>query len=162
MICSYQSARDLFGAARDASLEMTRTMLQLEAMEARRHIKGQGYSGMPHGQRADVNCTAASIALIDREEMLRSRIRDDEELLDLACQVAYGADGRGGGVSALLGSVYADVLFWRYCAGESWDTVARECGQSKRTALRYAEVALDAIDAYGLGRMVSGEGMAEE
>ena len=161
MICSYQSARDLFGAARDASLEMTRTMLQLETMEARRHIKGQGYSGMPHGQRSDVNGTAASIALIDREEMLRARIRNDEELLDLACQVAYGADGRVGGVSALLGSAYADVLFWRYCAGESWDTVARECGVSKSTAMRYADVALDAVDAYGVDATMNGLGLAE-
>lgn len=161
MTDDYQSARDLFEAAREASLEMTRTMLQLEAMESRRSVRGQGYSGMPHGQRADVNGTAASIALVDREEMLRSRIREDEELLDVACQVAYGGEGHDGGVAALLGSAYADVLYWRYCSGESWDVAARECGMSVRTARRYADVALDAVDAYGLSRMMAGEGIAE-
>lgn len=62
---------------------------------------------------------------------------------------------------ALLGSAYVDVLFWRYCAGESWDGVARECGMSEKAARRYADVAIDAADAYGIARAMDGDGMAE-
>ena len=162
MICSYQSARDLFGAARDASLELERTLSQLETMRARRsRIGGGGITGMPHGQRSDVNGTSQSIALMDREALLRSRIEEDERLLDTACQVAYGKGKAGGGVSALLGSAYADVLYFRYVLGEPWGTVARECMLSERTAREYANTAMDAVDAYGVDATMNGLGLAE-
>ena len=53
------------------------------------------------------------------------------------------------------------MLFWRYRAEESWDAVARECGMSEKDARRYADVAIDAADAYEIARAMDGDGLAE-
>lgn len=154
------SARDFFEAARAAAFDLTRSLLKIEEMESRNG--GSSPIASPRGSGpSDVNGTAQTIAALDMQEAMRARIAEDRALLDLATSVVYG-DSESGGVRALAGATQADVLFWRYLSAEPWDTVAQECGISRRTAIRYANMALDLVDAYGILRAASGTGIAQD
>ena len=77
-------------------------------------------------------------------------------VVDAACAVLYGRDFRGG-LDKLLGTAYADVLYFRYLAYESWDTVAERVGYSVKQCQRYCWVAFDFIDANGIEETADGE-----
>ena len=98
---------------------------------------------------------------MDYEARCRRRLEEDYELIDVACDVIYGSDQSTGGVGAVLGSAYADALWWRYCAGATWPEVADGCGMSERWCRDAVGVAMDVIDSYGLSRMAEGRGLAE-
>ena len=161
MLERYRCARDLFEAARDAACEMRAAREQLARLESRALHLPSPLSGDGRGGRRDVNGTAASNDHVDYESSLRARLADDAKLLDAAMAVAYGPDGKGG-VAALLGSCYADALFWRYLKAEPWETCARMCCTSVRTARRRACAAFDAVDGVGLVNAVNGNGIAED
>jgi len=157
----YSCARDLLEAARDAAREAERTRRVLSGMEGREGVRAQSYE--PHGRsghRTDV--MAAVDERLDYEERMRRRVNEDYALVDLACNVIYGRDDQmTGGVCALLGSAYADALWWRYCAGATWADVARGCRMSERWCRRAVETALETIDAFGMRRVAERRGTAE-
>lgn len=99
-------------------------------------------------------------ARIDKEGVWARRIAEDERLMDHAVRVVYGADQDGrGGVDALLGATYADILWWRYLAAESWEGVARAVGYSARRCVELRDIALDFVDANGIAATIAGERM---
>ena len=161
MVERYSSARDLFEASRDAAKECRAARIQLERLESSRFGGSGSVAGGGRGGRHDVNGMGATIALVDFQELMRRRIADDTELMELATAVAYGEDGRGG-VAALMGSGHADVLCWRYIAAETWERCARACNITRATAVRRAQEAFDVVDALGFERAIEGIGMAEE
>ena len=61
------------------------------------------------------------------------------------------------GIDAALGSVYADVLWWRYLAAESWDDVARMVGYSPRRCAELQAIAFDYVDSVGVDGAIRGE-----
>lgn len=69
---------------------------------------------------------------VDREEQLRDRMDEDYALIDRACVVLYGPDQRTGGINKLVSSAWASVLWWRYCAAETWEGVAHAVGYTDR------------------------------
>lgn len=157
---SYQSARALFGDVRGAALDAERVSRTVSSLEAREGVRAQGYG--PRGRGGGRDPMGATDERIDYESRVRRRLEGDYALIDAGSAVAYGADQMGsGGVEALLGPAYADVLWWRYCAAATWDRVAREVGMSKRWCQDASEAALDAVDAYGVWRMLAGVGTAE-
>lgn len=160
MIESYTSARELFEAVRDASKERERTCRQLERLEARRSGGGSSIAGVARGGRHDVNGMGPTIALVDYQERMRQRIRDDERLMDYATAVLYGKND--GGVASLMGSSHADAMFWRFLAAETWKTCSEQCGVSESTARRMVQEALDLVDALGAARVAEGVGIAED
>ena len=96
-------------------------------------------------------------ARIDKESRWHQRIEEDERLMDLATSVCYGRDQDGkGGLSLLLGMLYADILWWRYLAAESWETVARMVGYSPRRCAELQAIALDFVDANGIRATIAG------
>lgn len=151
----YQSATDLMESARDAAKELERINLQLASMDSARDVKAQGYSGV-QSHSNDVNGMGATERLIDYEERVKPRLRADEAILEDAMNMLYGTDGRGG-VSKGIGSCYADVLMHRYLLMRTWDDTGWYCRVSKATAKRYAEVALDYIDAAGFEAAMIGK-----
>ena len=157
MISDFENARELFEAARDAAIERDRAKAQLEKMRHRTLGHGSSISGGGRGGRKDVNGTSASDAILDYETMMRSRLKDDERLLTLAAALTYGKNGREG-VAAILGTEYADVLFWRYLNAETWVSCGSICHIAPATAKRRAMTALDAIDAVGIRHALDGLG----
>ena len=65
-------------------------------------------------------------------------------------------------MDALLGSQYADAMWWRFCAAESWRVVADRVGLSERWCQDACEASMDQVDAYGIRAMLDGLWSAAE
>lgn len=155
----YTDAREFFRAVRDASREAERTRLTLMRMEAAEGVRAQGYEATGRsGHRADA--TARTDARIDYEARMSDRVREDYELLDLACRVLYGEGTGKGGLDALMGSAVADCLSFRYVDARPWAEVAQLTGYSERQCARLCELGMDAADFFGMENCVGGEGSA--
>lgn len=101
-------------------------------------------------------------ARIDFEAANERRMEEDYALIDAACAVIYGRDGRGDGLERLMGSAVSDCMWWRFCAAESWAVVADACGYSKSQARRLCAQGLDACDFFGWANVTDGTGSAED
>lgn len=149
----YRSARELFEAARDAARDAERKLAVLRAMEDGEGVRGAG-GGI--GSTGAFDPMARVDARIMREQAWAARIEDDYALVDAACEVLYGR-GFAGGLDKLLGTSYADVLYFRYLAYEGWDEVAARVGYSVPHTRRLHDTALDYIDSNGFEETASGE-----
>lgn len=158
----YTSAGELFEAARCAAMERDSIKRQLEAVRASVGLSGVRYDGgSVSGTKADMHGDARLAAMVDHMERLKERVSQDEALLDACSVILYGPDGHGG-VAKLAGHLCADAAFWRYLDGASWDKTARMTGVGRSAAMTHAAAALDTVDAYGIGRMLSGTGIAAD
>ena len=160
MVETYRCAEDMFDAARDAGRERTRALGQIAAMDASRGLSAAPIVGF-HGTRRDVNGTGTTVALLDFESMMRSRIEDDERLLAFATSVLYGSDGSGG-IASLLSSLHADAVFWRYLADAPWKTCAACLGTSERVLQGCVREAFEMCDAVGFELAIAGKGTAQD
>lgn len=150
-------AREFFGAVRAAAIDAERTRRMLFAMESREGVKPQSYEPRVTGGKSDP--MSATDARLDREREWQARIEGAYSLIDEACAVIYGTDGRGG-VASLMGAPTADAMWWRYCDAASWEKVARATCYSKPHAQRLVYAALDMVDALGFEAVKAGEGGA--
>lgn len=155
---NYSCARDLFDAARDASIDREAASRQLRNLDSRRFSTARRTDGMP-SSHAPSDGTAASVAFLDFEAAAKRRISEDDALLRLAIGVLYGTDGMGGAASLLTPS-HADVVFQRYVSAYTWDKAAAVCNVAPSTAKRMASELFDVVDAYGFERAVDGAGIA--
>ena len=71
--------------------------------------------------------------------------------------VLYGDDGTGG-VTALLGTRVADLIWHHYLDSESWDEAAEAVGMPRTTAFREKDKALDLVDMCGFDLVSQGSG----
>ena len=156
----YASARDMFEGFRAAADEMRRYESAVRVMRAREGLHGQRLDACGHGS-GPRDANAATDARMDYETSMRPAIDADRALVADARTVLHGVDGHGG-ISAICGPVAAMVLEMRYLGLLPWDAVGRAVCESPRTAQRRAAAALDAVDAYGVGRVVDGVGIACE
>ena len=154
------SARDIFEEARAAAIDAERTRRSLAAMEAREGVSGQSWEVRSSAGSPDP--MSGVDARLDREREWHARIERDYAVVDHACCILYGAaqDGHGG-VAALLSASVADVLWWRYCAAESWRYAADVVGYSESWCHEHAQVAFDLIDSIGVSATIGGLGDAE-
>lgn len=162
-IPTYTCAIDLFEAARAASLDIESTrrkMERVEQMKAAESLRAQTYEAVGRGGVSDP--TSRIDRRIDLEGIYERRLDEDYELVALADMVIYGRESGRGGVERLLGPDYADVLHFRYCAAETWGTVSDRVGRSDRWCREACRIAMEQIDAYGVGRMLDGLGIADD
>lgn len=157
----YSSAREFLEAVRAASIDAERIRHTLERMGVREQVRAQSYESRGRGG-GTTDAMRATDERMDYESRARDRQHEDYALIDLCCDVIYGSGQNGsGGVCALLGSAYADCLWWRFCAAATWPEVADGCGMSERWCRDAVRVACDTIDAYGMSRIVDGLGLAD-
>lgn len=154
---AYQSARDLFEAARDASRDAEYIKRRIMRMQEAEGARGASLTPSVSHPLGDV--MARTDARMDYEARVSGRLEEDYALVDLACAVLYGDDNRGG-VAALLGTRVADLLWHHYLDGESWDEAARVVGMPRTTAFREKDKALDLVDMYGVDLVRRGQGAA--
>lgn len=159
--CDYATARDLFEAARVAARDADEIMRKLALLESACSVRAQSYQ-----QRISVGSQRDVMAPVDRyveqEGRYARRLDEDNHLISVASAVLYGGADHTGGIASLLGGAYADVMWWRYCAGASWAEVARQCDRSERWCRDAVPVALDTAESYGWRRVVDGIGTAEQ
>lgn len=153
-------AREMFRAARAASEDAEYLKRRLERMESAEGVRGASLAPSVSGTKADVNGTARVVARMDLEAASRSRMEADYSLIDYACAVLYGADGRSG-LAALAGPLVADLLWHHYLGGEPMGRAAAAVGMPRRTAFRRRDEALDLVDMLGFETVIAGEGEAE-
>ena len=158
----YQSASDLFEAAREAAADAERIGRDLGRAAAACGLRGRPTAGGTGGHGSVSDPMAPVDRFLDQEARTRRRLEEDYALIDLACGVIYGRDQDGrGGVCALLGPATADALWWRYCGGVSWAAVSRHVGMSERWCIEATAAAMDVVDGYGWRRVADGIGDAE-
>lgn len=155
----YTSAREFFAAVRDASIEADRTRRMLQRLEASEGLKGQSYAPRVASGNRDV--MQRTDARMDYEERMRERIDEDYALMELGDQVIYGRESGKGGIDALLGSTYADAVWWRSCAAATWAETAENVGYSVSWCRCAYEASMDVVDAHGFDRMADGQGLGE-
>lgn len=153
------AARDLFERARKCSRDAAYLRTRVERMKASEGVRGASLAPSVSGSKADVNGTARVDARIDFEAMTRDRLEEDYAVIDYACAVLYGEDNHSG-LSALLGSQVADLLWHHYLDDESWETSAEKVGMPPRSCYRRAQSALDLVDFLSPEVVMAGEGGA--
>lgn len=160
MTATFSCARELFEAARDASRDAETIRVQLAKMEADAEgLGGGGFEPRVRSSSDPDRMGGRVAAMVDREAMLRDRLRWDYSVTDAACAVLYGEDNRSG-LQRLVPSWWCDVLWWRYLDGAQWDEVADAVHYSARRCQDVAAAALDVADANGFMWTVRGVGSA--
>lgn len=159
---SFVCARDLFDAARVAAFECERIRRMLQAMEDAEQTCGAELgSKVQSGSISDPMRRVD--ARIDKELLWLQRIEQDESLMDAATCVLYGRDQDGkGGVSLLLGMLYADVIWWHYLGCETWARTGDIVGYSPQRCKALRDIAFDFVDGLGLANIIDGKGIAED
>ena len=149
------TARDYFEATHLAARELERTRSSLMMMEAREQAAGSSLGGHVAGGSSDPMARVDD--RIDREAMWHRRIAEAEAVLDHATMVVYGREyDERGGIAKGIGSVYADVIYWRYLDRKPWAKVAEMVSATPRTARRMHDMALDYVDAVGIDGAIMG------
>ena len=154
------SARELFEAARDASRDAEYLKRRIERMELGEGLRAASLEPSSRSPVDDVNGTSRVNARMDFEAAVSSRVEDDYAVIDYACAVLYGADGRGG-IAALLCPEAADLLWHHYLDCESMGVAADSVGIPRRSAFRMRDRAFDLADMLGFESCAAGEGAAE-
>ena len=158
---SFSSARELFESAREASKDAERIRRQLLELEQRASSIGGGGFEARVSSTSDPDKMGRRVgAMVDAEAALRLRQDEDYRLIDAACMVLYGEGGRGG-LAALVPPWWADVMWWRYLADESWERIGSIVGYSAHRCWEVAQTALEVADANGMAGTVEGMGGAE-
>lgn len=156
----FESARDLFEAAREAARDAARVSRELAEMEGRAEALGSGGFGPRVRSTGEPDRMAGRVAaMVDREAMLEARQEEDYRLIDAACAVLYGDGGRGG-LYALVGWP-ADAIYHHYLGLRTWAETADLLGYSERHVLEQVAWAFEMADSNGDIRTRRGQGMAE-
>lgn len=158
----YADARAFFAAVRDASREAAHIQRAAGCMAEAEGLRGAGgFEPRVRSTKADPSGMARTDARIDYEAANERRLSEDYAMLDAACRLLYGPDGRGGGLEHIMGSAVSDAMWWRFCAAESWAVVALSCGYSKSQCRRLCEQGMNACDFFGWKNVEDGRGCAE-
>jgi len=156
----FESARDLFEAARDAARDAARVSRELAEMEGRAESLGSGGFGPRVRSTGEPDRMAGRVAaMVDRGAMLDARLAEDYRVIDAACAVLYGADSDAG-LWSLVGWP-ADAIYHHYLGLRTWVDVAEMMGYSVRHVQTCVASALDYADSNGQMWTELGKGMAE-
>ena len=139
-------AKEYFEGIRAEVVKTDTAREMLARMKAREGVKAQSYQTGGSGDMRDPMDSVSN--RIDFEGKLRQRIADAERVLDEACEVLYGSDGRGG-LAKLKGTHYADAICMYYCQAETWGEIADIMQCSQKWCRKLCEVAFDYIDRVG-------------
>lgn len=147
----FNSSREFFAAAREASIEVARYDGILELME---HdalgIGSPSFGGSVRGGDPDRISRRVS-TLVDTEAKLYQRIEYDYGLIDLANAVIYGSPQMDGIADLIRQTWWADAVSHHYLGLKKWNVVDALVGHPR--SWRGAYHALDAADKYNLVEM---------
>lgn len=140
-------AREYFEGIRSEVVKTGRAREMLERMKAREGAKAQSLQAGGGGGNA-IDPMESISRRIDFEGRLRKRIADAEAMINEACIVLYGTDGRGG-LAKLKGTQYADAICMAYLQAEPWGEIADVMQCSQQWCRRLCDVGFAYIDSVG-------------
>lgn len=155
----YESARDLFEAARNAAQENDRTRRMLVAMEEQEGLRGAG-TGARVASGSIGDPMSRVDARVDREAAWHRRIEENCELIDLAHFVLYGTDCESG-LAALVPSWWCDAIWQHYINGNTWEKTGELVGFSGHRCWEVTQTAFEVADGCGILATMCGHGLAE-
>lgn len=147
-----RTAREFFEAVRSAAQDAERCKIQLVAIEHSAQVGSScGYGERTSSGGGNV-VERRTVAYVDQSDRLDVRMEADYRLIDRACAILYGNDQQGGGglckANPRDSNVWADVLWWRFCAAASWQEVAKAVGYTVRPCQEFQGRALAWIDQH--------------
>lgn len=147
-------AREFFERARDAARDLQRMTTTLAAMEANEAGGGSSLgTATSHGSVS--NPMDKVITRLDRESVWAIQMQECRDAIDDAMTLLYGTDGRTG-LRNCIGSLFAELLYWRYLDSRTVEAVAMLTGISRQTVYRKIDTALDFIDSNGFDNTRAG------
>ena len=159
----YQTSRELFEAAREASMDAERISRQLEEMDERAAGVGSPSFQAHSGGCREPDAVGRRVAQkVDRQRVLEKRLDEDYRLIDAACSILYGTDGVSDGLASIAPPWWADAIYHHYLALRTWEQTAALVNYSARRTYECARSAFELMDAYGMAATVGGGGMAED
>lgn len=153
-------AREYFEQVRNAAKELENARRTMEMLRNREGLKAQRYSSVGHSTTLS-EPMAATDSRIDFElEIQRGRFEEATVVVDDAMRLLFGGDGNGG-LSALAGYRYAEVLMHYYCRAESWHQVSEILGKSRTSCKHLRNEALDLVDDFGFAHLKESVGYSK-
>lgn len=139
-------AYEFFHGVAEASRENTRALQQIMSLQETEGAKAQSYSvGGSSGSNQD---TMAKVdKRLDLEALLSKRMEANYDYINDAYTLLYGISQLGdGGICYDMGSIYADLLQWRYLQCLTWDEVSERLLTPVRTLQQLEKEAFEFID----------------
>lgn len=153
MTYGYSTPRDFFESVREAQRSLEAKARIIEGMERTEQSLPSGI--VPQARRGEVKPNAITDLKLDKLAEWAADIDECAEIIASAYSVLYGKKGSGG-LMALLGSQYAEVLDARYIQLKGWEDVAALVGYSKRRCYEIRNVAFDFLEYNGLEATAEG------
>lgn len=156
MYTAYTSASDYFQAVLSAVEDEQKKSQTIKRLEERELALPSGISGKSRTSAQTITTTDIKLDLLER---WKKDIEQDEQLIDSAYKLLYGAN-ENGGLCGLLGVEYAEVLELYYIQRENWRRVSWRIGKSRRRVYDLKTIAFEFLDSNGLTETAEGVGMA--
>lgn len=150
--------RAFFESVRDAQNSLAAKKRIIDGMERTEQSLPGGI--VPQARPGDTKPNAVTDLKLDKLAEWEAEISECARLIASAYAVLYGDHGSGG-LLALMGVQYAEVLDARYIQRLSWEDVAARIGYSRRHCFDLQAAALDFLAYNGLARTARGEGRSE-
>lgn len=148
------NAREYFEQASDAARDIRRCEETYKRLCAKERLQAQRIDNMPRGN-GHHDFTFVTDARLDFEASLPERLESDNAVISDAYALLYGSDGKGG-LYAIMGGVYADILYMRYVELMKWEKIAEYVFYTDRNCRLLARKALDFIDERGFAAIRRG------
>lgn len=140
-------AKEYFEGIRAEVVKTDKARDMLERMKAKEGAKAQSYTeGRGGGEVSDGSLSI--LQRIDFEDRLQRRINDAQGMIEEACELLYGQDGRGG-LAKLKGTRYADAICMGYLQAQPWNEIAEIMQGSVRWCHTLCDVGFAYIDEVG-------------
>lgn len=155
---SYSSAKELFEACREARLRWFSTRERVNAYKLTEGAKTQKFNeSVSSSKDPDVMRNVDVRIVLEEDE---GRAADAYDRLKLTCEyVLYGKNGDSG-LSSLVGEDAANIIKFHYIHGMTYEQVSSILCMSITSVFKYARIANETCDAYGLQRVAEGKGIA--
>lgn len=140
-------AKEYFEGIRAEVVKTDKARDMLERMKAKEGAKAQSYTeGRGSGEVSDWSLSV--LQRIEFENRLHNRINEAQCMIDEACELLYGKDGRGG-LAKLKGTRYADAICMGYLQAQPWNEIAEIMQGSVRWCHTLCDVGFAYIDDVG-------------
>ena len=149
--------REFFESVRDAKRDLAAKQRIIEGMERTEQSLPGGI--VPQARPGETKPNAITDVKLDKLADWEADIASCARLIAEAYEVLYGVRGSGG-LLALLGAHYAELLDCRYIQLLTWEDVAARIGYSKRHCFDLQTTAFDFLAYNGLRRTAEGKGKA--